>query len=106
MRVDVPYKRTHNKVKIILEQDFIKQPFLKLYAKLKEHTNGINKPHADESRTRDFEKKRFVRACRCALKKENNKVKIILEDDFIKQPFMKLYAKVRDNTNGINKNTC
>ena len=39
----------------MLEQDFVKQPFLKLYAKLKEHTNGIKTPHADESGTRDFE---------------------------------------------------
>ena len=34
----------------------MKKPFLKLYAKLKGSTNGIKKPHADESRTRDFEK--------------------------------------------------
>ena len=34
------------------EEDFIQQPFLKLYAKLKGHTNGIQKPHADESGTR------------------------------------------------------
>ena len=56
MCVDVPYKKKNNKVKIILEQDFTKQPFRKLYAKLKENTNGINKPHADKRRTRDFEK--------------------------------------------------
>ena len=37
-----------NEVNILLEEDFIKQPFLKLYAKRKGHTNGINKPHADE----------------------------------------------------------
>ena len=41
---------------ITLEEDFIKQPFLTLYAKLKGNTNGINKPHADESSARDFEK--------------------------------------------------
>ena len=52
MRVDVPKKR--KKVKIILEQDFIKQPFLKLYAKLKGNTHGIKQPHADESGTRDL----------------------------------------------------
>ena len=39
----------------MLEEDFIKQPFLKLYAKLKGNTHGINKPHDDESGTRDFE---------------------------------------------------
>ena len=56
VRVDVLYKRKHTKVQIILEEDFIKQPFLKLHATLKGHTHGIKKPHADESRTRDFEK--------------------------------------------------
>ena len=69
MRVDVPYKRKTNKVKIILEEDFIKQPFLKLYAKLKGNTNGINKPHADKSGTRDFEKHMFCCVSMC-LKKE------------------------------------
>ena len=39
----------------MLEEDFVKQPFLKLYAKLKGHTHGITKPHADASGTRDFE---------------------------------------------------
>jgi hypothetical protein len=39
----------------MVDEDFIKQPFLKLYAKLKGNTNGINKPHADRSRARDFE---------------------------------------------------
>ena len=43
-------------VKIILEEDFIKPPFLKLHAKLKGNTHGIKQPHADESGTRDFEK--------------------------------------------------
>ena len=38
------------------EEDFVKQPFLKLYAKHTGNTNGIEKPHADESGTRDFEK--------------------------------------------------
>ena len=53
----------------MLEQDFVKQPFLKLYAKLKEHTNGINKPHADESGTWDFEK--YIVPCvSMCLKKE------------------------------------
>ena len=51
--------KTNTKVKITLDKDFIKQPFLKLYAKLKGNTNGINKPHADESRPRDFEKDMF-----------------------------------------------
>ena len=55
LRVDVPEKETHE-VKNILEEDFIKQPFLKLYAKLKGNTNVTNKPHADERGTRDFEK--------------------------------------------------
>ena len=45
-----------------MEEDFIEQPFLKRYAKLKAHTNGINKakPHADESGTRYFEKDMFL----------------------------------------------
>ena len=43
-----------NDVKIILEEDFIKQPFLKLYAKLKGNTHGIKRPHADERGTRHF----------------------------------------------------
>ena len=38
------------------EEDFVKQPLLTQYAKHKEHTNGIQKPHAHESGTRDFEK--------------------------------------------------
>ena len=38
---DVPYKRHNNTVKIMLDEDFIKQPFLKLYAKLEGNTNGI-----------------------------------------------------------------
>ena len=46
----------------MLQEDFVKQPFPKLYAKLKEHANGIKKPHADESGTRDFERDLF-RAC-------------------------------------------
>ena len=54
---DVPYKRHNNTDKIILEEDFIKQPLLKLYAKLKGNTHGIKKPHAHASGTRDFEKK-------------------------------------------------
>ena len=45
----------------MLEQDFVKQPCLKLYAKLKEHTNIIKKPHADESGARDFERDFSVR---------------------------------------------
>ena len=48
-------KKKNNKVEIILEEDFIEQPFLKLYAKLKGNTNGIKQPHADECRPRDFE---------------------------------------------------
>ena len=52
----MPYKRHNNTVKIMLDEDLIKQQFLKLYAKLKGHTHGIKKPHADASGTRDFEK--------------------------------------------------
>ena len=52
---DVPYKRHNNTDNIILEEDFIKQPLLKLYAKLKGNTNGLELPHADERRPRDFE---------------------------------------------------
>ena len=47
-------KQMNTKVKITLDEDSIKQPFLKLYAKLKGTTNAIKKPHADESGTRDF----------------------------------------------------
>ena len=59
----------------MLEEDFIKQHFLKLYAKLKGNTHGIQQQtHADDSGTRDFEKKNV--ACPCALKKKKqNKVK-------------------------------
>ena len=99
----MPKQSTNNTVKIILEEEFIKQQILNLYAKLKGNTHGINKPHADESSARDFEKEIF-RACRCALKKKkNHNVKIILEKEFIKQPFLKLYAKLKGSTNGINK---
>ena len=44
----------------MLEEDFIKQPFLKLYAKLKGNTNGIKQPLADESSARDFDKEFFL----------------------------------------------
>ena len=47
--------KKEKKVKVILDEDFIKQPFLKLYAKLKGNTNEIQTTHADESRTQDFE---------------------------------------------------
>ena len=47
-------KKTY-KVKITLEADFIKHPFLQLYAKLKGNTHDIKKTDADESRPRDFE---------------------------------------------------
>ena len=86
----------------MLEEDLIKQPFLKLYAKLKGNTNGITQPHADERSARDFAKG-YVPCVSMCLKKKNNKVKIMLEEDFIKQPFLKLYAKLKGNTNGIKK---
>ena len=38
----------------------------------------------------------LFRACPCALKKKNNKVKIMLEQDVVKQPFLKLYAKLKE----------
>ena len=53
----------------MLEQDFVKQPFLILYAKLKEDINGIKKPDADECGARDFET--YVVCCvSMCLKKE------------------------------------
>ena len=70
--------KTNTKVQITEDEDFIKQPFLKLYAKLKGNTHEIKKPHADESGTRDFENICFV-ACPCALNKKNNKVTIMLD---------------------------
>ena len=94
-------KRKNNKVEIVSEEDFVKQPFLKLYAKHKGNTHGIEQPHADESGTRDFEKAMFPCVSMC-LKKEK-KVKIMLEEDFVKQPFLKLYTKLKGNTHGINK---
>ena len=42
------------------EEDFVKQPFLKLYAKHRGNMNGIEQPHADESGTRDFENRDVV----------------------------------------------
>ena len=63
-----------NEVNIILEDDFIKQPFLTLYAKLKGNTNGLKKPHAHKSGTRDFEKEIFCCVSMC-LKKEQMKPK-------------------------------
>ena len=59
-----------------------------------------NKPHADESSARDFEKEIYPCASMCLRKK---KVNIMLEEDFIKQPFLKLYAKLKGNTHGIKK---
>ena len=56
------------------------------------------KPHADASGARDFEN-RFVVACPCALKKKKT-VNIMSEEDFVKQPFLKLYAKHKGNTTG------
>ena len=65
----VPYKRHNHTATTTLDEDFIKQPFLKLYAKVKGNTHEIKKPHADESRTRDVERDLF-RACPCALNKK------------------------------------
>ena len=101
MRVDVPSKRK-NEVNIILEEDFIKQPFLKLYATLKGNTNGIKTNHMLTKVGHVILKRRCVVACRCALNKKKS-VHIILEEDFIKQPILKLDAKRRGNINGINK---
>ena len=54
------------------EEDFVKQPFLKLYAKHKGNTNGIEKTHADESATRDFEKRDFVLRVHVPYKRKHN----------------------------------
>ena len=56
----------------MLEQDFVKQPFLKRSAKLKRNTNGINKPHADESGARDFEKEMLCCVAMCLKKQKHN----------------------------------
>ena len=93
-------KENHN-VKIMLEEDFIKQPFLKLYAKLKGNTHGINK-HMLAKVGHGILKHRLLCCVSMRLKKEK-KVKIMLEEDFIKQPFLKRYAKLKGNTNGIKK---
>ena len=98
-------KKNKYQVKITLEEDFIKQPFLKLDAKLKGNTNGIQKPHADESGAWDFEKEIYPCVSMCQ-KKEKYQVKIMLEQDFVEQPFLKLSAKIKGNTNGIKQNTC
>ena len=79
-----------------MEKDFIQKPFLKLYATLKGNTNGIKKTHADESSARDFEKGDFSVRVHVPSKIKNNKVKIMLEEDFVKQPFLKLYSKSRE----------
>ena len=52
-------KKRKCKVKITLEADFIKQPFLQVYAKLKGNTNETQQPDAAESRPRDCEKEMF-----------------------------------------------
>ena len=49
-------KRNNTKEQITLDEDFITQPFLKLYAKLKGNTHASKKTHAEESGTRHFEK--------------------------------------------------
>ena len=95
-------KKKNNTVKIMSEEDFVEQPFLKLYAKHKGNTHGIKKPHADESVPRDFEKEIYPCVSMC-LKKETYEVKVTFEEDFITQPFMKVYAKHKGNTNGIQK---
>ena len=83
-----------------MEEDFIKQPFLKLYAKHKGNTNGINKTHADESGARDFEEDMFC-CVSMRLKTKTHTVKLILEEEFIKQLILNLYAKIKGNTSGI-----
>ena len=84
-----------------MEEDFITQPFLKLYAKLKGNTNAIKKPHADKSGTRDFEKKIWGVRVDVPKKRNNTKANITLDEDFIKQPILKLYAKLKGNVNAI-----
>ena len=56
------------------EEDFVKQPFLKLYAKHKGNTNGIETTHADESSARAFEREIYPCVSMC-LKKEKMKSK-------------------------------
>ena len=93
-------KNNKYKVKITLEADIIKQAFLQLYAKLKGHSNEIKQPDADESRPRDFEKHMLCCVSMC-FKKEKYKVKNTLEAEFIKQPFLQLYAKLKGSTHEI-----
>ena len=105
MRLLVAYrcalKKKEDEVKVILEDDFIKQPFLQLYGKLTGKTTGIKTTHADQKKKpRDFEKEMCCCVSAC-IKKEKHEVKVILEEDFIKQPFLKLSSKLKGNTNGI-----
>ena len=84
------------------EEEFVKQPFLKLYANHKGNTHGIKTPHADESSARDFEKEIVPCVSMCLKQEKNNyNVNIILEEEFIKQPFLHRYSKLKGNTNGI-----
>ena len=101
--VSMCLKKEKKEVKIILEEDFIKQPFLKLYAKLKGNTNEITKTtHADESGTRDFEKEIYYCVSMC-LKKQNKLKSKSYWRRIIKQPFLELYAELKGNTHGITK---
>ena len=93
-------KQNNNKVTILSEEDFIKQPFLNVYAKLKGNTNVITKNNMLTQVGHGILNKRLFVACPCTLT-ENNKVKIILEEEFIEQPILNLYAKFRGNTSGI-----
>ena len=59
-----------------------------------------NKTDADERRPREFEKEMFCCVSMC-LKKETQQVKITLEADFFKQPFLQLYTKLKGKTHEI-----
>ena len=66
-------KQKKNEVEIISEEDFIKQSFLKLYAKLQGKQLMESQHHVLTKVGHGILKKRFVFACRCALTKKQMK---------------------------------
>ena len=75
-----------------MEEDVIKQPFLKPYAKTQGKYAWNQQKHMLTKVDNDVPYKRH-----------NNTDRIILEEDFIKQPLLKLYAKLKGNINGLRK---
>ena len=60
--------------------------------------------HDQDNQDPGILKRSICRACRCALKRNNNQEVKIIDDDFREQEILKLYAKVKENFWNPNKN--